>query len=121
MGKIVEYEGRPFTGCEYALFFRCGDPLCSEADRMADIFEEECHTTAERRKGYFNGDWRVYEIAKSYFLFVYNENGDLTFKGTSNSAEALRKKWYKAAYSPEGDVHAKFWTAVKYTNLPEFC
>lgn len=121
MGRIVEYKGRPFTGCEYALLFRHGDPLCNEADNIADIFEEECHTVAERRKGYSKCDWKVYEIAKIYFLYVYNENGDLTFKATSNSAEALRKKWRKTAYSPEGNVYAKFWTAVKYTNLPEFC
>lgn len=57
--RKITYKGNLF---DYAAADKHGQyDLLNKADELCDIFEDECRTGEERAKGYFWGDWHVFE------------------------------------------------------------
>ena len=54
---------------------------------------------------------------KQYYMIVTDENDQVIFRSTSDSAKALLKRYDKAAYSSDGCMYANFYFAKHETNI----
>lgn len=56
---------------------------------------------------------------KKYYMIVKDENDQVIFRSTSDSAKALLNRYNKAAYSSDGSMYANFYFAKQETNITE--
>ncbi len=54
---------------------------------------------------------------KKYYMAVIDENEQVIFRSTSDSAKALIKRYNKAAYSSDGNMYSGFYFGKKETNI----